>query len=209
MRKLNKKIGNTEVCPFLYMEDIKSMMDYFQSKEMWHSYLAFNLGLLLGIRVDDILSLTWSDFFLEDGRMIDKININEQKTGKETYLHMCGACKNALQLYIINTGICPMEHFNEFILPSKQKIELLRNEEKYSAEEYKKLMWNAIQSQSAELRKQFTIAVDVCDIQYHVNMHSLRKSFLIWSYILHPYDVTTIDKLQGVFTHSDKNTIFN
>src|SRR5574344_2569980 len=46
----NKQKGKTEVYPFWYMEDIKNMMDYFKTKEMWHWYLVFNFGLLLGRR---------------------------------------------------------------------------------------------------------------------------------------------------------------
>lgn len=201
----NKKRGKTEVYPFWYMEDIKNMMDYFKMKEMWHWYLAFNFGLLLGRRVSDTLSYKWSDFFYENGRMKDEIEIIEQKTGKETRPYVCGACKNAIQLYIEKTGIDPMEHFNEFVLPTKQKADLLSHKDEYSDEEFDELMWGAIQSQAAAFRKQFKIAADACNIQYPVSTHSLRKSFGFWSVKLHPYDVTTVDKLQGIFAHSDRN----
>ena len=90
MRNKTKQIGKTEVYPFWYMEDIKNMMDYFKMKEMWHWYLVFNLGLLLGRRVSDTLSFKWSDFFYENGRMKDEIEIKEQKTGKEEYSKMSG-----------------------------------------------------------------------------------------------------------------------
>lgn len=63
----NKKEGKTEVYPFWYMKDIKNMMDYFSVKKMWHWYLVFNIGLLLGRRVSDTLSLKWSDFFMKTG----------------------------------------------------------------------------------------------------------------------------------------------
>lgn len=48
--------------------------------------------------------------------------------------------------------------------------------------------------------------MDACNIQYAVSTHSLRKSFGYWSVKLHPYNVTTVDKLQGIFLHSDRNT---
>ena len=63
----NKKRGKTEVYPFWYMEDIKDMMDYFKMKEMWHWYLVFCFGLLLGRRVSDTVNFKWSDFFYENG----------------------------------------------------------------------------------------------------------------------------------------------
>ena len=59
---------------------------------MWHWYLAFNFGLLLGRRVSDTLSFKWSDFFYENGRMKDEFDIKEWKTGKIVRLYICGAC---------------------------------------------------------------------------------------------------------------------
>lgn len=206
MGKKTKQTGKTEVYPFWYMEDIKNMQDYFKMKGMWHWYLAFNFGLLLGRRVSDTLSFKWSDFFYENGRIKDEIEIKEQKTGKITRPYVCGACKEALQLYIDKTGIDPMENYNDFIITTAQKSQLLENREEYSEEEWNELFWKATQSQAAAYRKQFKIAADACGIQYAVSTHSTRKTFGYWSVKLHPYDVTTVDKLQGIFSHSDRNT---
>lgn len=202
----NKKEGKTEVYPFWYYEDIKNMMDYFKMKGMWHWYLVFNFGLLLGRRVSDTLSFKWSDFYYENGRMKDEIEIKEQKTGKVTRPYVCGACKEAIKLYIDKTGVDPMENYNDFVITTKQKSELLENKDDYSSEEYEELMWKATQSQAAAYRKQFKIAADANDIKYAVSTHSTRKTFGYFSVKLHPYDVTTIDKLQGIFQHSDRNT---
>ena len=202
----NKKEGKTEVYPFWYYEDIKNMMDYFKMKDMWHWYLVFNFGLLLGRRVSDTLSFKWSDFFYENGRMKDEIEIKEQKTGKVTRPYVCGACKEAIKLYLDKTCVDPMESYNDFIITTKQKSELLENKDEYSDEEYEELMWKATQSQASAYRKQFKLAADACGIQYPVSTHSTRKTFGYFSVKLHPYDVTTIDKLQGIFQHSDRNT---
>lgn len=206
MGNKTKQTGKTEVYPFWYMEDIKNMMDYFKMKEMWHWYLAFNFGLLLGRRVSDTLSFKWSDLFYENGRIKDEIEIKEQKTGKITRPYVCGACKESLQLYIEKTGIDPMENYNDFIITTAQKSQLLENKDEYSEEEWNELFWKATQSQAAAYRKQFKIAADACEIKYPVSTHSTRKTFGYWSVKLHPYDVTTVDKLQGIFSHSDRNT---
>lgn len=202
----NKKEGKTEVYPFWYMEDIKNMMDYFRMKGMWHWYLAFNFGLLLGRRVSDTLSFKWSDFYYENGRMKDETEIKEQKTGKVTRPYVCGACKKALELYIEKTGIDPMDNYDDFIITTKQKSQLLENKEEYSGKEWNDLFRKLTQSQAAAYRKQFKIAADACGIKYAVSTHSTRKTFGYWSVKLHPYDVTTVDKLQGIFSHSDRNT---
>lgn len=206
MGNKTKQTGKTEVYPFWYMEDIKNMMDYFKMKGMWHWYLVFNFGLLLGRRVSDTLSFKWSDFFYENGRIKDEIEIKEQKTGKVTRPYVCGACKKALELYIDKTGVDPMENYNDFIITTEQKSQLLENKEEYTEEEWNDLFWKATQSQAAAYRKQFKIAADACGIQYPVSTHSTRKTFGYWSVKLHPYDVTTVDKLQGIFSHSDRNT---
>ena len=206
MGNKTKQTGKTEVYPFWYMEDIKNMMDYFKMKGMWHWYLVFNFGLLLGRRVSDTLSLKWSDFYYENGRMKDEIEIKEQKTGKVTRPYVCGACKKALELYIEKTGVDPMENYSDFIITTQQKSQLLENKEEYTEEEWNDLFWKATQSQAAAYRKQFKIAADACEIKYAVSTHSTRKTFGYWSVKLHPYDVTTVDKLQGIFSHSDRNT---
>ena len=78
MGNKTKQTGKTEVYPFWYMKDIKNMMDYFKMKGQWHWYLVFNFGLLLGRRISDTLSLKWSDFYYENGRMKDETDITLQ-----------------------------------------------------------------------------------------------------------------------------------
>lgn len=205
MGKSYKKEGKTEVYPFWYVEDIIGMMDYFKMKEMWHWYLVFNLGLFLGRRVSDTLSFKWSDFFYENGRMKDEIDIREQKTGKLTRPYVCGACKEAIQLYIEKTGANPLEKFDGLIISTKERDELLKQEDQYDKKEFDKLMLKATKSQAASYRKQFKLAAEYCGIDYPVSTHSTRKTFGYWSIKLHPYDVTTVDKLQGIFAHSNRN----
>lgn len=208
MGKSYKKEGKTEVYPFWNIEDIKNMMDYFKKKEMWHWYLVFCLGLLLGRRVGDTLSFKWSDFFYKNGRMKDEVDIKEQKTGKSTRPYISGACKEAIQLYISKTGIDPIsdENYNNFIINNSEKSELLKNKDDMDVEEYYEQMKDILRSQAAAYRKQFKLAAEASEIKYPVSTHSTRKTFGYWSVKLHPYDVTTIDKLQGIFAHSDRNT---
>lgn len=206
MGNKTKQIGKTEVYPFWYMKDIKNMMDYFKMKEQWHWYLVFNFGLLLGRRISDTLSLKWSDFYYENGRMKDETDIKEWKTGKIVRLYICQACKDAIKLYIEHTGVDPMENYQGFVYGTAKMSQLLEDQDEYSKEEYEELMMKALQSHATAFRKQFKIAADACDIKYPVSTHSLRKNFGYWSVKLHPYDVTTVDKLQGIFYHSDRNT---
>lgn len=198
--------GKTEVYPFWYTEDIKNMLDWFRRKKMWHWYLVFNFGLLLSRRISDTLSFKWSDFFYPNGRMKDELEIKEQKTGKGTRPYISDACKDVIRFYIEQTHVNPLDNFNDFIVTTKRKSELLRHKDDYTKEEYKKLMREAIKNQSCAYRKQFKAAADDCGIKYPVSTHSTRKSFGYWNVKLHPYDATMVDKLQGIFAHSDRNT---
>lgn len=206
MGNKTKQTGKTEVYPFWDMEDIKNMMDYFKMKGMWHWYLVFNFGLLLGRRISDTLSFKWCDFFYENGRMKDETDIVEWKTGKVVRLYVCPACQEALKMYIDKANVDPMENYNDFVYGTAQMSQLLENKEEYTKKEWDELMMKAIQSHAAAFRKQFKLAADACNIQYAISTHSLRKNFGYWSVKLHPYDVTTVDKLQGIFSHSDRNT---
>ena len=155
MGKKTKQTGKTEVYPFWYMKDIKNMMDYFKMKKMWHWYLVFNFGLLLGRRVSDTLSFKWSDFFYENSRMKDEIEIKEQKTGKVTRPYVCGACKEALQLYIDKAEINPIDNYNDFIITTPQKSHLLENREEYTEEEYQEGLKGLAEEYGAESPEAF------------------------------------------------------
>jgi hypothetical protein len=99
-----------------------------------------------------------------------------------------------------------MGNYHDFVYGTTKMSQLLEDKDEYSKEEYEELMMKALQSHATAFRKQFKIAADACDIKYPVSTHSLRKNFGYWSVKLHPYDVTTVDKLQGIFSHSDRNT---
>lgn len=204
-----KKRGKTEVYPFWYMEDIVGMMNYFAENELWNWYLTFNIGLLLGRRVGDTLLLKWSDFYYENGRMKDEMEIKEQKTGKISRPYICGACKLAIKEYIEKTGINPMENYDEFVFPTERKTQLLKSKDEYSEDDFNEAMGEAVHSQGCVYRKHFKRAAKHIGIEYEVSTHSTRKSFGYWSVKLHPYDLTTVDKLQGIFEHSDRNTTLN
>lgn len=204
-KKQNRK-GKTEVYPFWFFEDIVNMIKYFEEKEMWHWWWAFHAGLLLGRRVGDTMMLRYSDFFYENGRMKDELEIVEEKTGKIGDPYVCPACKTVLREYIKKTETDLMENYHNFIIPTDQKTFLLKNKDRYTEEEFSEMMKQANNSQCAAYRKQFKMAVKACGITYPCSTHSTRKSFGYWSVKLHPYDLTTVDRLQGIFEHADRNT---
>ena len=80
---VTKKHGDTECDPFWELSDIRNVVNWFIEHNEWDGYLITMLGLLLGRRISDTISLKWSDFYEENGRKKKMINsVKEQKTGK-------------------------------------------------------------------------------------------------------------------------------
>lgn len=146
-RYVTKKRGKTEVYPFWNLQDIYNMINYFRNKKQWHHYLTFMLGLLLGRRVGDTLSLKWSDLYYDNGKMKNEIvTLEEQKTGKTTTIYVCKLAKEAIQLYISKTGMEPMNNLDAFVFPSSRKNEWINHKkdyQKFKVDEYpKKTIYN-------------------------------------------------------------------
>ena len=127
-----KKKGKTEVYPFWEMGDIKKVIEWFENNNEWDGYLISMLELLLGRRIGDTVNMKWSDLYYENGNKKDEIDtIEEQKTGKITILPISNMVFEAIDNYCNNTGIKPMEHFDEFIFsfPAKTAwIERMNND---------------------------------------------------------------------------------
>lgn len=110
-----------EVYPFRNIEDIASMIKYFEEKEQWNHYLSFMVGLLIGRRVGDTLSLRWSDLYYRNGIIKEEIDtIVEQKTGKTTAIAICLLLKESIELYREKTGLSPEDYYG-FVFPSRTK----------------------------------------------------------------------------------------
>lgn len=114
-----KQTGKTKVDPFWNMEDIMGVIDYFKQKEDWNSYLITILGLLLGRRIGDTVSLKWSDFYAPNGKRKREIRtIEEQKTSKITIIPVSQMVWESIDYYLEKTNKNPMENLNDYIFDS-------------------------------------------------------------------------------------------
>lgn len=133
MQKKNystKKKGKTEVFPFWNLEDIKKMIDYFQSQEDWDNYLILMFGLLLGRRIGDTVMVKWSDFYYENGKRKEEVRtIEEQKTGKFTSIPTSDYVFECIDIYCSATGIDPMKYFNSYIFNYKPKNDWIQRQD--------------------------------------------------------------------------------
>lgn len=88
-----------EVEPIKNTRDINKIKQYLYGKENKRDYCIFVVGINVGLRAGDLLSLKIND--VTDGSTIfDTVIIKEQKTGKTRNFALNKNAKEAIQLYI-------------------------------------------------------------------------------------------------------------
>src|SRR3989304_3942563 len=78
---------------------IEEMKQYLKLKSL-RDYTLFTLGINSGLRISDLLKLNISDVIDEKGKVIDRIDIRERKTGKAKTFPFNTNAYNALTEYI-------------------------------------------------------------------------------------------------------------
>lgn len=88
-----------EVEPIKSTRDISKIKQYLYGKENKRDYCIFVVGINVGLRAGDLLSLKIKD--VTDGNIIfDTVTIKEQKTGKTRNFALNKNAKEAIQIYI-------------------------------------------------------------------------------------------------------------
>ncbi len=88
-----------EVEPIKNTRDINKIKQYLYGKENKRDYCIFVVGINVGLRAGDLLSLKIND--VTDGNIVfDTVTIKEQKTGKTRNFALNKNAKEAIQLYI-------------------------------------------------------------------------------------------------------------
>lgn len=88
-----------EVEPIRSIKDVNKIKQYLLGKKNKRDYCIFVVGINVGLRAGDLLSLKVSD--VTDGRIIfDEVTINEQKTGKKKTFTLNKSAKEAVRLYL-------------------------------------------------------------------------------------------------------------
>ena len=128
----SKKKGKTEVYPFWNMSDIKNVVEWFENNDEWDGYLITMLELLLGRRIGDTVMMKWSDLYYENGNRKNEINtIEEQKTGKVTNIPVSNMVFEAVDNYLLQVSVNPMEHYDEYIFTFAAKTQWIERKHWY------------------------------------------------------------------------------
>ena len=105
-----------EVEPIKNTRDINKIKQYSYGKENKRDYCIFVVGINVGLRAGDLLSLKIND--VTDGNTIfDTVTIKEQKTGKTRNFALNKNAKEAIQLYINSLADY---NFNDYLFKSRK-----------------------------------------------------------------------------------------
>lgn len=100
---MNERALPREVEPIKKPRDIKRIKQYLLGKKNKRDYLIFVLGINVGLRIGDLLSLRVNDVWDPDaGKVKSAVYIREQKTGKLRDFELNRSAKEAIMVYLEN-----------------------------------------------------------------------------------------------------------
>lgn len=164
-----------EVDPFKNKKDIEKMKQYLKGKDNLRDYTIFVVGINVGLRAGDLLSLKWADVLNENGTIKDNLLITEEKTSKTKELTLNNSVKDALSEYL--KSLQGLE--SDYVFSSRKGNEHL---------------------QVRSLHRIIKQATRDLNIKGNYGTHSLRKTF---GY--HRYKAgIPLETLQKMFNHSSQ-----
>lgn len=102
--------NNKEVEPIKNVKDINKIKQYLLGKDNKRDYCIFVVGINIGLRAGDLLSLKIGD--VTDGkRVFDEVTITEQKTDKKKTFTLNKSAKEAIRLYLDTLSIIDLNGY--------------------------------------------------------------------------------------------------
>jgi integrase len=172
--------------PIRTLEHIKEAQEYYRTKgkSKWHrarNYMLFTLGISVGIRGGDLLSLRIGDVLNEDGTVKDYIWCIESKTRKTNQPHINDTAKKAILEYI---ALLDTVNFDDYLILSERKGRMDESQ-----------LYRILHKLNTDL-----------GFEEHIGAHSLRKTFGYWNLKLHPNDMQALAVIQDMLNHSSSQT---
>jgi len=176
-KKGNYKVGEKqEVYPFKTSEDLNAMHSYFLEHNQSRNDLLFVVGINIGLRAGDLLSLKWESILNEDDSIVDSVTVKEEKTEKFRTFYFNASCKKALLSYYMEKS------------PKRESF-----------------LFGSQKGGNLNVRSTCKIlktAAKAVGIKYNVGTHSLRKTFGYHQLKAHKNDAMFLCQLQKMFGHS-------
>jgi integrase len=147
--------------------------------------MLFLIGINVGLRASDLVTLKWDFFFDEDGNFKDSYMLQPKKTKKQkkfVTLFFNQAVKKAVADYIEEY---PVDDLNEYLFKSRKGNNSITE----------KTLWNIMNDTAIE-----------AGIKKNIGSHSLRKTFGFWAWHNADDKDKALVTLQMLFNHSSTQT---
>lgn len=186
--KQNCKKGEQQtVAPIRTYEDVLKVANWLYAHKDRKYVLAFIIGVNVGLRANELLSLRMNQVFRPSGLVNciqgtdnteDVIYVYQGKTDKNRPIFLNTACKRALEWYFPQRG--SHLHSDEFLFPSREGGSI----------------------QVGTFRKVLKEAAEACGIKENIGTHTCRKTFAYNVWQQTPDIRTDITVLQALLGHS-------
>lgn len=180
--------------PIRNPEDIKHIQEYFLRKNEIRNYALFNLGICLGLRIGDLLSLHFSDLMNSKTSFKQYIEIYEDKTNKLNRLYITPMIVSTMRLYIGYLDETEGFRMTDYLFKSRKT-----RWSEYSDEQQSPLTPQAVHTILKRMANDL-------GLQGNISTHTLRKTFSYWSLKLNQGDTESLYTLQSALNHSDTRT---
>lgn len=196
-RQSNKVSGiSSEVYPFVNEEEIKAMVDVFnkriseagnnnQRMIACRNKMLFLIGINVGLRASDLITLKWKFFINDDGTFKEFYSLQPKKTkktGKYVKLFFNETVRKAITEYLDNY---PMEDIDEYLFKSREGDSYIT---------------------AISLGRIIKDTAKEAGIEKNICSHSLRKTFGFWAWHNAEDKNKALVILQKIFNHSDTAT---
>lgn len=165
-------------------DDFYAIQRYYLEKGQVRDWAMWTIGVSLGLRISDLLSLKFCHLIDRDGKTIKpRIQIYEQKTGKLNNCLVTESVKQALSTYL--ESIKYTFDLDGYLFPSK----------KTKGKMYEECGWRILSSAGKAL-----------NLPLVIGSHTMRKSFANIAACVDKscVDMNAITKVQGLLNHGDQ-----
>ncbi|WP_051931594.1 tyrosine-type recombinase/integrase [Clostridium sp. KNHs214] len=169
-----------EVEPIKNTKDIKKIMQYLDGKKNKRDLMLFAVGISVGLRAGDLLSLKWHDILDDKGNIVNTVTIIEEKTDKKREFTLNNTAKKGIKTY----------------------LDSMNNDINYSDYVFSSQKGGALTVGSAHKIVKTTLRE--LNIKGNYGTHSLRKTWAYHQYINNSDNPMVLPYLQQMLNHSSQ-----